>query len=126
MDRNYDELVVKYDNRESRPEDLDKIAQLELTVKSAQAEVDKVHEEMKYFKLELRNREQNFNKTFGAGPNVGVMQPLGAMRTAVNVGQAVGKMQKGTKLPQVGRPSSGSRSGRIGGRPPSGSRRPSR
>ena len=31
---------------------------------------------MKFFKLELINREQNFNKTFNANPSVGVLDPL--------------------------------------------------
>ena len=37
-------------------------AELERQVEACEQEVEKVHEEMKYFKLELRNREQNFNK----------------------------------------------------------------
>ena len=37
-------------------------------------EIKRVKEEMKYFKLELLNREENFNKTFSRTPNVGVMQ----------------------------------------------------
>ena len=32
--------------------------------------------EMAYFKNELLNREENFNKKFGASPNVGVMNVL--------------------------------------------------
>ena len=47
-------------------EDLERIAELERRVKAAHEEVERVQEEMKYFKLELQNREQNFNKTFGA------------------------------------------------------------
>lgn len=31
---------------------------------------------MKFYKLELKNRENNFNKMFNAAPNVGVMNPL--------------------------------------------------
>ena len=64
--RRYNELVAKYENRESRQEDLDLQAELERRLREAEAEVSKVQEEMKYFKLELQNREQNFNKTFGA------------------------------------------------------------
>lgn len=33
----------------------------------------KTQEEMKYFKLELMNREENFNKTFNRKPTIGVM-----------------------------------------------------
>lgn len=36
----------------------------------------RAYEEMKYFKLELKNREENFNKTFGNHPRVGTLNPL--------------------------------------------------
>ena len=80
----------------------------------AEEEVVRVEEEMKYFKMELRNREQNFNQVFGGGPNVGVMSVGGAAK----VGQAASKMKKGASLPPVGRPGSGPRQ-----RPGSGARR---
>ena len=31
---------------------------------------------MKFYKLELVNREENFNKMFGTNPTVGVLNPL--------------------------------------------------
>ncbi len=31
---------------------------------------------MKFFKLELINRENNYNKMFNANPNVGIMNPM--------------------------------------------------
>lgn len=31
---------------------------------------------MKFFKLELINRENNYDKIFNANPNVGIMNPL--------------------------------------------------
>jgi len=31
---------------------------------------------MKFFKLELINRENNYNKMFNANPNVGIMNPF--------------------------------------------------
>jgi hypothetical protein len=36
----------------------------------------KAAEDMKFYKLELINREDNFNKMFGTNPNVGVLNPL--------------------------------------------------
>ena len=33
--------------------------------------------QMKFFKLELQNREENFNQRFGGGPRVGLVDPLG-------------------------------------------------
>ncbi|MFN9905375.1 MAG: hypothetical protein ACK56F_04520, partial [bacterium] len=36
----------------------------------------KAAELMKFYKLELQNRESNFNKMFNANPNVGVLNPF--------------------------------------------------
>jgi hypothetical protein len=33
---------------------------------------------MKFYKLELINREDSYNKMFGTNPNVGVINPLAA------------------------------------------------
>ena len=52
----------------------------------------KAREEMIYFKRELLNREENFNKRFGASPNVGVMQVVKPQQGQVGggVGSKVG------------------------------------
>jgi hypothetical protein len=36
----------------------------------------KAAEDMKFYKLELINREDSYNKMFGTNPNVGVINPL--------------------------------------------------
>ncbi len=36
----------------------------------------KAAEDMKFYKLELINREESYNKMFGTNPNVGVLNPL--------------------------------------------------
>ena len=81
MDDQYAELQTRFNsleerfmNRESRPEDVKRIRQLEAEMVNKNKEIKRVREEMKYFKLELLNREENFNKTFSRTPNVGVMQ----------------------------------------------------
>ena len=38
----------------------------------------KAAEDMKFYKLELINREQSYNGMFGTNPNVGIMNPMGA------------------------------------------------
>jgi len=62
--------------RESRPEDLDTIRGLEMEMVEKDALVKKTKEEMIYFKRELLNREENFNKKFNTNVNVGVMSVI--------------------------------------------------
>lgn len=65
-----------YSRRSSRPEDLERIAGLQSENAKLASEVAKLMKDMKYYKLELLNREKNFNKLFNASPNVGVMSVL--------------------------------------------------
>lgn len=44
----------------------------------------KAAEDMKFYKLELINREQSYNGMFGTNPNVGIINPLGAKMNALN------------------------------------------
>lgn len=45
---------------------------------------------MKFYKLELINRDNNFNKMFGTNPNVGVLDPrAGKPQTGKQIGQPV-------------------------------------
>jgi hypothetical protein len=44
----------------------------------------KAAEDMKFYKLELINREQSYNTMFGTNPNVGIINPLGAKMNAIN------------------------------------------
>uniref|UniRef100_A0A668AQT4 Family with sequence similarity 184 member A n=1 Tax=Myripristis murdjan TaxID=586833 RepID=A0A668AQT4_9TELE len=66
----------KFRNRESRPEDLQVIAELKDMVTEREALVKKLVDDKKFYQLELVNRETNFNKVFNASPNVGVINPL--------------------------------------------------
>jgi hypothetical protein len=87
-----DDMSHRFINRESREEDISKIKQLQDEIVQWGNKVKKLEEEMKFYKLELINREDNFNNKFGGGPNVGVIDPL-----------AFGK-KKGdekTRLPQL-------------------------
>uniref|UniRef100_A0A7S1G7I8 Protein FAM184A/B N-terminal domain-containing protein n=1 Tax=Bicosoecida sp. CB-2014 TaxID=1486930 RepID=A0A7S1G7I8_9STRA len=67
------ELEERFRNRESRPEDIQRIKKLAQLCAEKDALVKKTMEEMKYFKMELMNREENFNSKFSRTPNVGVM-----------------------------------------------------
>ncbi|XP_012692211.1 protein FAM184A isoform X2 [Clupea harengus] len=66
----------KFRNRESRPEDLQVIAELKQMVAEREALVKKLVDDKKFYQLELVNRETGFNKVFNASPNVGVINPL--------------------------------------------------
>ncbi|KAG4044694.1 hypothetical protein PC123_g19878 [Phytophthora cactorum] len=66
----------KYARRESRPEDVARIVELERLVVEKDALVRRTLDEMAYFKRELLNREEMYNKTFARTPNVGMLQVL--------------------------------------------------
>ncbi|XP_075453866.1 protein FAM184A isoform X3 [Ascaphus truei] len=70
------EMEEKYQNRESRPEDLQVISELKDMVAERDQLIKKLIEDKKFYQLELVNRETNFNKVFNANPNVGVINPL--------------------------------------------------
>jgi len=42
-----------------------------------EAAIKKAAEDMKFYKLELINREHSYNNMFGNNPNVGLMNPVG-------------------------------------------------
>lgn len=65
-----------YDNRPSRSEDLELIKALQEEVMEKDLQLKKAAEDMKFYKLELLNREENYNKIFGSKPVVGVLNPL--------------------------------------------------
>ncbi|KNC98974.1 uncharacterized protein SPPG_05930 [Spizellomyces punctatus DAOM BR117] len=71
------EADIKYINREPREVDVQRIAQLEEDLRQAKQIIEALMEELQYYKLELNNREANFNKIFNKAPVVGVIQPIG-------------------------------------------------
>ena len=54
-----------YEGRPSRPEDTSLIKQLQDEIMQREADLKKAAEDMKFYKLELINREQSFNNMFG-------------------------------------------------------------
>ncbi|XP_078068859.1 protein FAM184A isoform X11 [Mustelus asterias] len=71
-----EEADEKYNNRESRPEDLQLITELKEMISERDQLTKKLMDDKKFYQLELVNRETNFNKVFNASPNVGVINPL--------------------------------------------------
>ena len=109
-------LESKVNKRESRPEDLDRIKKLMEQVAAMELEVEKVNAEMKFFKLELVNREENFNSVFGAQPRVGVMdQGAGSSKKSSskqNSARSRGsRVEDSTKFPTLGPTSTSAPSG---------------
>ncbi|TYZ65305.1 hypothetical protein PybrP1_002313 [[Pythium] brassicae (nom. inval.)] len=70
------EWEERYARRESRPEDVSRLAELGRLVAEKDALVRQTLDEMAYFKRELLNREEMYNKMFARAPNVGVLNVL--------------------------------------------------
>jgi len=75
LNERFFELQELYENRPSRPEDLEMIRQLQEDVMGKDNLLRKAAEDMKFYKLELINREESYNKMFGTKPNVGYVMP---------------------------------------------------
>ena len=132
MEEQYAELQARFTsleerflNRESRPEDVERIRFLEAEMIKKNKEVKRVKEEMKYFKLELLNREENFNSKFGRSPNVGVMQVVKNNQRGKPGSKGRGKSGSRGNMPGApsidgALPPLGSQKRRPGGRPSGG------
>lgn len=70
--KRYDEL---FEERPSKKQDLQKIRKLKRMVKDKTNLVKSMKEKSEFFRLELVNRENNYNKMFNRFPKVGVMDP---------------------------------------------------
>ena len=66
--------------RPSKNEDLIYIKNLNLNLKLKEEKLFALKKQMQFFKLELINREKNYNEVFGANPNVGVYIPTKDLR----------------------------------------------
>ncbi|XP_046334607.2 protein FAM184A-like isoform X1 [Haliotis rufescens] len=71
-----EEAEERYENRESRPEDLELIQQLRDAIAEREQRLKEIMDEKRFYQLELVNRETNFNKVFNSSPNVGILNPL--------------------------------------------------
>ncbi|XP_065919483.1 protein FAM184A-like isoform X2 [Dysidea avara] len=71
-----EDMKRRYQNRESRPEDLEQIRYWKNIGSEQEAELSQLMSEKRFYQLELVNREQNYNKVFNANPTIGVLDPL--------------------------------------------------
>ena len=65
LDTKFQKLQELYEGRPSRPEDLDMIKDLDEQIVQKDAFIKKQEDDMKFYKLELINREQSYNQMFG-------------------------------------------------------------
>ena len=82
-----------YEGRPARPEDTDLIQKLQDEVLAKEADLKKAAEDMKFYKLELINREHTCNNMFGNNPSVGLINPMQA-QTKVGKLPPTGMSQK--------------------------------
>ena len=66
----------KFNNREPRPEDIERIRKLEQLIKERSEAIEKVKSELKHYQSELLNRETTYNKVFNNKPQIGVLSAL--------------------------------------------------
>ena len=98
LEGKFKELEELYEGRPSRPEDLEAIKRMQDELVEKDNLLKKAADDMKFYKLELLNREKNYNKVFGANPNIGVMDPRDAkVRSALIAQKAPGSQQNRTK-----------------------------
>ena len=71
----FEDLRNRWEHRESRPEDVETIKTLSIKLKEAEQLARSAVEDMQFYKLELVNREENYNKTFGRVAKVGGVAP---------------------------------------------------
>ena len=78
LNQKFMELQTMYEGRPARPEDTELIQKLQDEVLAKEADLKKAAEDMKFYKLELINRESTFNNMFGNNPSVGLINPMQA------------------------------------------------
>ncbi|CCW64388.1 unnamed protein product [Phytomonas sp. EM1] len=93
MNESYEELQHKYNYRESRPEDVNLINQLTMSNHEKDKALKKAHHDLQVYKLELINREENYNKLFGRKPVVAA--DTTTQRTATSL-PSIRQAQRGT------------------------------
>jgi len=76
LELKFTEMQELYESRPSRKEDLDEIKKLHEESMNKDDIMKKLEGDAKFYKLELINREENYNKVFGVSPLVGIFNPI--------------------------------------------------
>lgn len=82
------EAQARWEQREPRPEDVERIRQLTAELAETQRRQRKAVDDAKYLRMELINREENFSRTFGSGG--GMRSSGGGLPPAVKSALAAG------------------------------------
>lgn len=102
LSERFQELQELYEQRPSRPEDLELIRQLQEEIVQKDNALKKAAEDMKFYKLELINREQSYNQMFGTTPNVGVLNPVTGAKPGAAKTTTVGSAKPGGMAMGIG------------------------
>jgi hypothetical protein len=70
------EFSTQFEERPSKKNDLELIKKLQRLVGLKNKEIQTMSHQSEFFRLELVNRENNFNKMFKKAPQIGVLNPL--------------------------------------------------
>jgi serologically defined colon cancer antigen 8 len=96
------EWEEKYNSREARPEDIERIRKLEEMIRERTEAIEKVQHELKHYQTELMNRETTYNKVFNNKPQVSVLTALEKKAKRDALIAAVGSAPKLPPLPESG------------------------
>ena len=72
----YQELKGLFDRRPSRDEDVELIYKLKEEIILKDRQIKQYEDNIDYYKNELNNREENYNKIFNSKPTVGYIDPI--------------------------------------------------
>jgi hypothetical protein len=107
-------VQARFEAREPRVEDVQRIAQLEDLCAQKDDKYDKLYDATKKMRLELLNREENYNKVFGAAP---VVQQVGFSRLSIGIVYVrviiVQRTWRHITTPSVARRRAGCATGRV-------------
>lgn len=81
MKADYESLTYRFETRESRPEDLERIAELERLINEANEKLGSQEERMRILKEEMRNREESYNVKFASDPKVMTTSDMSWMKS---------------------------------------------
>ena len=97
----YEALSFRFETRESRSEDIERIAHLEQEAAEARERLGTQEERMRILKEEMRNREESYNVKFAADPRVmsgadslSWMKPKKTTGSKVNDGASGGSIRQ--------------------------------